>query len=190
MCRFRSYIVTKDEVLGCRRSDSHENIIEDFGLDDSTATPNFVRVEISPLNRHKKYSLAIDDWFVNIDQDYLPEWLQACDKFEFKKRVHDRFLRDLENPVYMSIINNTPLSMDYTVEQRMYVAAELDWGALTRAQLLADTNSDVRKAALYTGTASLECPLWVHEEPAADARVLSISVRTNSVGTAPPGCAI
>ncbi|MDD5112363.1 MAG: hypothetical protein PHG85_07455 [Candidatus Altiarchaeota archaeon] len=72
MCKPASFIVLKDRVVWSKRTDSHEDIIAEFGLHEGAARVNFVRVEISPAGG----DLASDpaSWVYRTDQDSVPKW--------------------------------------------------------------------------------------------------------------------
>ena len=74
MCQLASFIVTKSQVFWSKFSDSHEDIIEEFGLKEMNVRqePTFVRVEITPPNND--YSIPITDWQYKLDQDIRPGW--------------------------------------------------------------------------------------------------------------------
>lgn len=68
MCIPASFIITRERTLWLVNSDSHEDIIEFYGLKEG----DFVRIEISPPDM--EYALPIDRWVYKTDQDILPEW--------------------------------------------------------------------------------------------------------------------
>jgi hypothetical protein len=68
-------IVTKTRILWLPESDSHEAIIEAYKLNDKSACPDFVRIEIVPPGNN--YSLPLDKWVYEVDQDTLPDWYDA-----------------------------------------------------------------------------------------------------------------
>jgi hypothetical protein len=79
MCTPASFVVTKNGVYWSRKSDSHEDIIEENGLSklDRYDPCGLVRVEITPPNMN--FLLPISEWEVKIDQDVLPEWYVHSD---------------------------------------------------------------------------------------------------------------
>jgi hypothetical protein len=74
VCKFASFVLTKDRELWRRESDSHNDIISSHGLhEDGARGPNILRVEIIPgpdLKRWTDYRL----WKYRIDQDTMPAW--------------------------------------------------------------------------------------------------------------------
>ena len=74
MCNLRSYVVTRDAVLGSP-DDSHETIIKARGLDNSTQTPDFARVELTPHGD----ACDVNNWVWRVDQDLLPTWWDEAD---------------------------------------------------------------------------------------------------------------
>ncbi|MCK9629867.1 MAG: hypothetical protein M0R37_14925, partial [Bacteroidales bacterium] len=72
MCRFASFILTKDREFWATGSDSHEEILAEHALADGPARVQIVRVELTPPEDAPCASL--DRWTFYIDQDILPEW--------------------------------------------------------------------------------------------------------------------
>jgi hypothetical protein len=75
-----SFIVTKKQVYWSKTTDSHEEIIKEFGLAEQDVRNEyiFVRVEIAPVNGD--YKTPIEKWVYKLDEtntDYLPEWYDA-----------------------------------------------------------------------------------------------------------------
>ena len=50
MCNFKSALVLKNKIFMPLDYDVHEQMIKELGLDDKTSSPNFVRVEITPID--------------------------------------------------------------------------------------------------------------------------------------------
>jgi hypothetical protein len=73
MCQFKSFIVTKTDVLHDLDEDSHEALIKKYGLKDNTPLPLFVRVEMTP-NDGSLFNHSRDNWVFRVDQDYRPGW--------------------------------------------------------------------------------------------------------------------
>ena len=83
MCNIASGILVNGKVLESKH-DSHEEIIKEHRLDDTTAEPKFVRFEIIPPDG-KDYTAPLAEWQYRVDQDYLPDWYDA-DKAEAAAR--------------------------------------------------------------------------------------------------------
>ncbi|MFA5054014.1 MAG: hypothetical protein WC565_08135 [Parcubacteria group bacterium] len=78
MCQPASFIVTKDSVLWSKVTESHEDILSEFGFHmDGARGPNGARVELSPRNGLFWTDPAM--WVFKIDQDAVPEWWDAAD---------------------------------------------------------------------------------------------------------------
>jgi hypothetical protein len=78
MCRPASFVVTKDSVLWSPTTESHEEIITEFGLHaDGVRGPNICRVELIPED--DLYWTDPATWSFGVDQDTLPEWWDAVD---------------------------------------------------------------------------------------------------------------
>jgi hypothetical protein len=77
MCKFASFVLTKDGVFWSDKSDSHEEIIKEHNLHaDGIRGPNILRVEIVPGAKIKKFT-TYKDWEYRIDQDRMPAWFDA-----------------------------------------------------------------------------------------------------------------
>jgi len=81
MCKYASFVLTKDKAFWSKNTESHEEIICEFNLceTDSTKTRiNILRVEISPV----KIFSNLSKWEYKVDQDLRPEWFDAaeCEK--------------------------------------------------------------------------------------------------------------
>ena len=73
MCREASFVITRNRIFWSRESDSHENIIREFGLAHlDTDPPGFVRVELTPPGND--FRLPITEWIFRVDQDIVPGW--------------------------------------------------------------------------------------------------------------------
>ena len=84
MCRFASFVLTKDKELYLDDSDSHSNIIREYNLHEwGVNGPNVVKVEILP-SRDMTVWPSLKQWKFVIDQDVLPVW---ADKGELEKRT-------------------------------------------------------------------------------------------------------
>ena len=73
MCRYKSLIVTRTEVLSSENSESHEDIIRKYELNDKISPPDFIRVEMIPTGD----MADPQDWEYHLDQDTLPKWYDA-----------------------------------------------------------------------------------------------------------------
>ena len=77
MCKFTSFVLTKDGEFWLPRSNSHTDIIKHYGLHaDGSKGPNIVKVEIVPGAKLKRFS-DLAGWVFRVDQDILPEWHDA-----------------------------------------------------------------------------------------------------------------
>lgn len=72
MCVFFSCIQTNTGVLWLPEADDHEDIIEYYGLDDTTLPPKFVRVEARPPEGDV-FCKDLMSWNIQIDQDVVPD---------------------------------------------------------------------------------------------------------------------
>jgi hypothetical protein len=82
MCKFASFVLTKDREFWLEESDSHTDIIAKHNLHEwGSRGPNIVKVEITPTDKIKKWP-SLKAWKFTIDQDKLPDWADAesCEK--------------------------------------------------------------------------------------------------------------
>jgi len=93
MCEFFSGIVKRDlTVLSDLNSNSHEDMINKFGLDDTLSlnSRDWVRFEFTPKDL---FSLKKGDWSFKVDEDSRPKWCKTAHKLAcwsyLKKNVLD-----------------------------------------------------------------------------------------------------
>ena len=78
MCEPASFILTKDRAYWSKLTDSHKDIIAEFGLHtDGAKGPKIVRVEITPPDG--KFDAPLDQWKYKVDQDQTPKWFDAAE---------------------------------------------------------------------------------------------------------------
>ena len=74
MCKFASFIITKDREFWSETDNSHTAIIRENGLhEDGPRGPNVIRIELTPTDKIKKWP-SLKAWEYKVDQDLLPEW--------------------------------------------------------------------------------------------------------------------
>ena len=84
MCKFASFVLTKDREFYSETGDSHSDIISQNSLHEwGAGGPNIVKVEIRPTDKIKKWP-SLRAWEFRIDQDTLPVW---ADEAECEKRT-------------------------------------------------------------------------------------------------------
>jgi hypothetical protein len=89
MCKFASFVLTKDKVLWVPESDSHEKIISKHNLHaDGARGTNILRVEITPSNTQTEFT-DYASWVYRIDQDTRPSWFDA--EYD-EKRVREELI--------------------------------------------------------------------------------------------------
>ncbi len=96
MSKFKSGIVLKDRVFCPLDYDSHKEMIAELKLDDKTSKPEFVRVEIIPIDNNI-FNHNMDNWKLKIDQDFKPDWFseefaEAEMKTALKGVFEERFI--------------------------------------------------------------------------------------------------
>jgi hypothetical protein len=101
MCRFKSYIVTKDlKVHGSRRTSSHEDILEELKIEDgkdqnAILMREHVKIEVYPKDDNKK-TRNLADWIYREDEPgTLPEWYQK-NKARIEETVLLQLTEDLQ----------------------------------------------------------------------------------------------
>ena len=78
MCHPASFVVTRDRVYWSMVTDSHTEIIAEYGLhEDGVRGVNVVKVEISPANGQLDSDPA--GWGYKLDQDRVPDWYDAAE---------------------------------------------------------------------------------------------------------------
>ena len=73
MCQFFSAIIIKDDIIFDKNIDQHEILLKNAGLDDTTMNPDFVRVEINPMDQNI-FNHDPNNWKFIVDQDLIPDW--------------------------------------------------------------------------------------------------------------------
>jgi hypothetical protein len=90
MCKFASFVLTKDREFWSDKTDSHEDIIRENELHaDGARGPNLLRVEISPTDKIKVWP-SLKAWAYKVDQDRMPEWFIPA---QAEKRTRAALLR-------------------------------------------------------------------------------------------------
>ena len=77
MCKFASFVLTKDQELWLLESDSHSDIIAHYNIhEDGPRGPNVLKVEIVPGPDILKWT-DYEHWKYRVDQDIMPTWFDA-----------------------------------------------------------------------------------------------------------------
>ena len=140
MCRFKSGIILKTRcVIAQGSNDSHSDLLEEIGMDDTTqnAMTKFVRAELLPPN--DEWWTDPDTWKVNIDQDIVPDWFdEDRDRYieEFREAVKqwwevhvliDKTMDELSGGYYRlkrckvkNLLKDVQVMCDSSVVQEMY----------------------------------------------------------------------
>ena len=96
MCKaFSGVIKENGEVLWQFGMDSHEGILEKFGLKDTDGdkrTVKFARFEISPANGDYLYP---DQWLFKVDERVRPGWFNECYE-KFCWEAHGEWVKKLD----------------------------------------------------------------------------------------------
>lgn len=100
MCRFKSYIVTKDlKVHGSRRTSSHEQILAELQIKDGTnenaiLMREHVKIEVYPKDE-TKMTRDLTQWIYREDEEgTLPEWYKKN-----KGRIEEAVMLDRKSVV-------------------------------------------------------------------------------------------
>jgi len=91
MCEIKSAIMLKDRLYMPLDHDHHTQMLEELGIKDNKSSPNFVRLELSPIDSDI-FNHNLDNWKLKVDQDFRPEWF--CEfkaEEEFKKKIPEFF---------------------------------------------------------------------------------------------------
>jgi len=75
MCKFASFVLTKDQAFWTEKSNSHEDIIRENDLSENAVKVNIVRTEIVPTDSWSNLAT----WKYLVDQDVFPKWYDAAD---------------------------------------------------------------------------------------------------------------
>jgi hypothetical protein len=101
MCRFKSYIVTKDlKVHGSHKTSSHEEILAQIDVKDienqnAVLTREHVKIEVTPKDK-AKMTRDLKDWTYSEDEvGTLPEWYRQ-NKGRIEEAVFLQLSKDLK----------------------------------------------------------------------------------------------
>lgn len=89
MCKFKSGIILKNKVvLAPDGNESHTDLLESLGIEDSTVNmaKMFVRVELIPKDDNKMND--VKDWGYIVDQDFTPDWYDKDPK-RYERQFRD-----------------------------------------------------------------------------------------------------
>ena len=137
MCKFASFVLTKDREFYLDTSDSHTEIISANQLNEWGARgPNIVKVEISPTEKIKKWP-SLKAWKFKIDQDKLPDW---ADKEEIEKRTRAALQRRFKKGFQTVYASGCTALTELKAEKATYVYAS---GCTALTELKADVAQTV-----------------------------------------------
>jgi len=163
MCNPASFVVTKNKVYWSKKSDSHLEIIAEFGLNESGLRGvNVVPVEITPPKGN--LSLPLSKWVFAIDYQGvmrdLPEWWDG-DKYERMARTELKAwkkaklsgirLREAFNPV-----NPLLIKADTSIDK---LALLKDWSSV-ESSVWSSVWSSVLWSVLSSVESSVESSVW------------------------------
>jgi len=143
MCKAFSALVLKSgEVKWKFAVDSHSDLVEQFGLRDTTADPKemrFAAIEITPANGDYLYP---DKWVFKIDQSITPEWWTPLDE-KAAWKAHSQWKRQLDR-----LIVRKPIVRPFSVKPpkkitKKQLAALKQWASV-RASVRASVGASVR----------------------------------------------
>ncbi len=105
MCRFKSYVVTKDlKVHGSRKTCSHEDIMQELKLEDgkeqnAILMREHVKIEVTPKN-DKAMTRNLADWTYREDEPgALPEWYKNN-----KNRIEEAVFLQLSEDLKIQLV--------------------------------------------------------------------------------------
>ena len=98
MCKIKSMIVLKNKIYCPLDLDHHTQMLKELNIEDNKVNPNFVRIEVIPKD-NDLFNHNLNNWKINIDQDYKPDWFfieeyEEKIKIELQKWFEQRFLID------------------------------------------------------------------------------------------------
>lgn len=122
MCDFFSAIITRNNILYIPGNNSHADIVDKYGLDDTTPTPDFVRCELLPIDSNI-FNHNLENWKLSYRGDFLPSWFVAKDaelmmKQEVKKAWNELFFINMNSGKL--IIKNKDTVYIYRSTCRLY----------------------------------------------------------------------
>ena len=130
MCEIKSMIVLKNKIYCPLDLDHHTQMLKELNIEDNKVNPNFVRIEVIPKD-NDLFNHNLNNWKINIDQDYKPDWFfieeyEEKIKIELQKWFEQRFLIDdnfgkiikegkwfLKNSTVSDMYNNSTVSRMY-----------------------------------------------------------------------------
>ena len=89
MCRFKSGIIFKGRsVVAPGENDSHSDLLEELGVEDTQANAmtKFVRAELLPPN--DEWWTDPDNWEMHVDQDIIPDWF-SLDREKYEQEFRE-----------------------------------------------------------------------------------------------------
>ena len=91
MCKFKSMIVTKSDVLYSIKTDSHDEILKEKGIADKKLAADFVKVELVP-GPNGFYDIR--GYTFHIDQDTLPNWWEPIGAENECRKIQKKIMRN------------------------------------------------------------------------------------------------
>jgi hypothetical protein len=118
MCRFKSYVVTKDlKVHGSLKTCSHAEILDELELQDSKdqnaiLMREYVQIEVYPKNSDVPKTRNLADWIYHEDEPgTLPEWY-----IKNKERIQEAVFLQLTTDLKLQLVLNGE-SLEFTDRQ-------------------------------------------------------------------------
>ncbi len=163
MCYFKTAILTKDQTFHLELSDSHEDIIEAFNLQDDPE--KIVRVEYIPCF-HLDLS-SWDNWYLKVEQDILPKWFDREQaEARMRRLVKDLILRDQN---ISSVCGKTVIACGRTVIDKAVWSRIF---AFDESYIKAIGSSTVKAYGKSHITACYD-PLWIFHDETIPPEVLA-----------------
>ena len=81
MCNLKSAIILKERIYCPLNHNHHSQMLEELNIKDTSCFPNFVRVEMTPID-YDIFNHDLTNWKLIVDQDFKPEWFDfnECEK--------------------------------------------------------------------------------------------------------------
>ena len=112
MCKPASMWVVKDRVYWSRNTESHTQIVGEFGLPDNTEQRIYgVAIEVCPENGDLR--TPIDQWVFRVDQDMLPDWWEV--------QKHEKMCREELKNWYAAKVVRDGMVVDKITSGQWYI---------------------------------------------------------------------
>ena len=170
MCKIKSMIVLKNKIYCPLDLDHHTQMLKELNIEDNKVNPNFVRIEVIPKD-NDLFNHNLNNWKINIDQDYKPDWFfieeyEEKIKIELQKWFEQRFLIDdnfgkiikegkwfLKNSTVSGMYGNSIATIPKCSNNTIKSIKSLNNNAIIRVL-------NNKKPVIYTISKEIELKIW------------------------------